>query len=266
MLVIDLIRHVNVAGKSALYGCTDIEPIQIENDALFKHLKSNQQTSNAYQSIICSPLQRCQLLAVKFANSCHLPLEVNSGLQEMNFGLFDGVPFDDMCFDGVSHGGEDVNKSHNAGEINHSIKWSLLERFFQHPAKVTLPGGERLADFNQRVVQTWKAIVEAQFSKSFSVGREDDLSQQEKKQRVLVIAHGGVIRMILAHILSSDWQQASWYQNLQISQASLTRITIIRPMAVEKANQQINSQLPLPLHQKIITVAMPLLQENHDRI
>jgi len=286
MLEIDLIRHVKVAGESALYGCTDIAALEVENHALLQRLIANQQTSNAYQSIICSPLQRCQTLARKLANICQIPLEVNADFQEMNFGLFDGMPFEDMYFDGENAdegivdglGADGLNGIRGGNEL---LAWSLLEAFFQAPAKVILPEAERLADFNHRVIRAWKRTLEQQFSKIIAQRQVNELRLQKPKARVLIIAHGGVIRMILAHILHSDWQQASWHQNLQISNASLTRVCIsvpiksgskggtlveTKPIKDKQTNQQKCSLLDQQLHQQVITIAMPLLQENHDKI
>ena len=73
MLEIDLIRHVKVKGKPALYGCTDVTPNAAENARLLERLVIQQQTSKAYQSIVCSPLKRCQLLAKAFSAQCKLP-------------------------------------------------------------------------------------------------------------------------------------------------------------------------------------------------
>jgi broad specificity phosphatase PhoE len=296
MFEIDLIRHVKVSGKSALYGWTDIAPLEIDNEALLQRLISNQQTSNAYQRIICSPLQRCQTLASKLSQACHLPLEVNVDLQEMNFGLFDGVPFDDMFFDdinsddistnaasfeGTGTSEDELNITKNKNDV---IKWSSIEAFFQEPAKVTLPEAERLIDFNHRVVRAWENIVVQQFSMITEYYLINE-QQKPKKSRVLIIAHGGVIRMILAHLLRTDWQQASWHQNLQISNASLTKICISTPVKPDSGgdkpvevnvikskqeNYQDTSLLAHPLYQEfhstVITIAMPLLQENHDKI
>ena len=38
ILEIDLIRHVKVDGKSALYGSTDVSPLVAENDRLLAKL------------------------------------------------------------------------------------------------------------------------------------------------------------------------------------------------------------------------------------
>ncbi len=261
LLEMELIRHVKVDGKPAFYGSTDIAPLTAENERLLTQLIAQQKTSKAYQGIISSPLQRCHRLAMKFSQACQLPLEVYDDLQEMNFGVFDGVPFDEMAFDNIPL--EDVdfaerplkkaNFQGNEQDKNKEIYWSLLEAFFQAPAIAHLPKAETLACFHQRVIQVWQSLIEQQFVIA-SGQRADDLRLKvklPKNRRVLVVAHGGVIRMIIAHILQLDWRQASWHQQLQIGNASITRISLSQPYD----NNQILQQ--------ITTIAMPLLK-GHD--
>jgi len=229
MLEIDLIRHVKVEGKPALYGCTDVTPNTAENARLLDRLVSQQQTSKAYQSIVCSPLKRCQLLAKEFSARCNLPLDILIDLHEMNFGSFDGVAFDDLYFNETSAKTEQC--------------WSQLEAFLKAPADIVLPDGEALSDFYQRVKQVWHRLIEQQVML---------LSQRKElhtPKRILVVVHGGVIRMILAHILQLDWQQASWHQKLKISHGSISRIVISQPYQDDQLQQQVTS------------IAMPFLEE-----
>ncbi len=185
MIEIDLIRHVKVLGKPALYGSTDIAPIATENARLLERLVVQQQTNKAYQSIVCSPLMRCQLLAKEFSDRCQLPLEISPELQEMNFGCFDGVPFDDLIFKDTT-------------------------------------------------------VKNTSFTK---------------------------IRMILAHILQLDWQQASWYQKLQLGHGSISRILISQPYQGEQLDQTVNQTQTKyqaqyqQLNQQVTTIAMPFLEE-----
>ena len=107
-------------------------------------------------------------------------------LAEMHFGDWDGVPFDAL-----------------------NDHWDALHQFWQNPGLNTPPNGESLDDFHQRVIKGWQLI-----------------SAQGKGNNNLVVCHGGVIRMILAHILNVDYRQGSWYSSLSIDYAGLTRIEI----------------------------------------
>jgi len=243
MLEIDLIRHVKVKGKPALYGCTDVMPNTAENALLLERLVIQQQTNKAYHSIICSPLKRCQLLAKEFSTRCNLALEISVDLHEMNFGCFDGVTFDELYFKVTSAKAEqqgDVN-TEQYGETE--LRWSQLEAFLQAPAEIVLPEAEALSDFYQRVKRAWHRLIDQQLKV---------LTQQRESQapkRILVVVHGGVIRMILAHILQLDWQQASWHQQLKIGHGSISRIVISKPYQDDQ------------LHQQVTSIAMPFLED-----
>ena len=268
MLEIELIRHVKVTGKPALYGCTDIEPIANDNRRLLKYLVAQQKTTTAHQAIVCSPLIRCQVLAREFSEACHLPLELSPDLQEMNFGCFDGVPFDDIPFDNTpfSEAKNRSSKGHNRklNEQNPELHWSQLEAFFHAPADIVLPKAETLAVFHQRVINAWQNLL----AQHIAIAAK----QKESKtpRRVLVIVHGGVIRMILAHILQLDWQQASWHQKLQIGYGSLSRVCVSQPyqdkkqcrQADQQPYQKIHQQPDQQLHQQVTAIAIPLLEDS----
>lgn len=287
MLEIELIRHVKVTGKPALYGCTDIEPNASENRRLFKRLVTQQKTKNAYQTIVCSPLIRCQFLAREFSEACHLPLEISPDLQEMNFGCFDGVPFDDIPFDegplceGSSNKApldktpQDEAKSPSIkGPGRHmtrqeiELHWSQLEAFFLAPAEIVLPGAETLAAFHHRVIKAWQNLL----AQHIAIATKQ--TELKTPRRILVIVHGGVIRMILAHILQLDWQQASWHQKLQVGHGSLSRVFVSQPYqdkkqcrqpTPEEHQQQLQHLYQQPyqqLHQQVTAIAIPLLEDS----
>lgn len=267
MIEIDLIRHVKVEGEPALYGRTDIKPIAADNSRLLARLTARQDNKPRYDNIICSPLVRCQNLAQDLAKKCDIPLVVSASLQEINFGCFDGVPFDSISFSGSAF---DEKQTVQNLDNNSQLTWSRLEAFFQTPAENTLPEAETLADFHQRVIAAWQRLIEQQVADvksqkgTFLINSELGGSAQQssiaipKTRRVLVVAHGGVIRMILAHILQLDWQQASWHQQLHIGHGSLSRICISQPYP---DNEKQQSTLHQQLHQQVKTIAMPLLEE-----
>jgi alpha-ribazole phosphatase/probable phosphoglycerate mutase len=200
MIEINLLRHVKVDGPAALYGSTDIAPQLVENNKLLIAL-DNTQRSAPYDLVISSSLQRCQTLAKKFSQQHDIPFICLDNLQEMNFGDYDGVSFDD---------------------INQSPKyhWQLLEAFWQSPSNESLPNAETLTQFHQRVIASWTTLVSQQLN---------ELHCDNKPRRVLLVTHGGVICMILAHILQLNWQSASWQQHLQIANGSCSKITISQP-------------------------------------
>lgn len=217
MIEIHLLRHVNVNGPAALYGHTDVAPQLEQNKHLLAALIQSQQ-STSYDLVISSPLQRCRLLAEQFSKKCQIPLVCLNDFKEMNFGDFDGIAFDDINFEGINFDGYSLDNSSQSNNQN----WLLLEKFWQAPNKITLPNGEALAQFHHRVTTAWLKLIKEQFS---------DLSKEKKPLKILLIAHGGVIRMILAHALQLDWQSATWQQHLQIANASCSKVTISRPFS-----------------------------------
>ena len=278
MLEIELIRHVKVTGKPALYGCTDIKPIASENSRLLKYLVAQQKSAKAYQTIVCSPLIRCQVLAREFSEACHLPLEISPDLQEVNFGCFDGVPFDDIPFDNtpfseaqspsIKGQSRKLNELSPLNELSLELHWSQLEAFFLAPAEIVLPKAETLAVFHHRVINAWKNLL----AQHIAIATKQ--TESKTPRRVLVIVHGGVIRMILAHILQLDWQQASWHQKLQIGHGSLSRVFVSQPYQDKKQcrkptpephqqqPQYLYQQPSQQLHQQVTAIAIPLLEES----
>lgn len=266
MIEIDLIRHVKVLGKPALYGSTDIAPIAQENARLLERLLTQQKTSNAYHSVISSSLIRCQTLAREFSLLGQLPLEISPDLQEMNFGSFDGVPFDDLLFEGGAFE-EGIPEDKPKAEEKTQLHWSELEGFFQAPADIILPQAEALTDFHHRVRLAWKKLIEQQVciavnqKEILRLGQKQEKRESYKNRRILVIAHGGVIRMLLAHILQLDWQQASWHQKLQIGHGSISRILISQPYQDNQREQAVKPTQYQQLTQQVTTIAMPFLED-----
>ncbi|MGY3569828.1 histidine phosphatase family protein [Vibrio paucivorans] len=155
--------------------------------------------------IISSPLKRCRELAELIGQ------QDSSQRVSINeqFQEMDFGEFDDVSFSKL----ED--------------RWEELEQFWQNPAGCSFKGSESLASFNQRVSRAWQALIENQ---------ESDC---------LVIAHGGTIRMILAHILNLDWKNPRLYSTLNIRNQSVTHIQIIKSEQVHPRIQSIGELLNL---------------------
>lgn len=137
-------------------------------------------------SIISSPLIRCAAIAQTFSAEHKIPLQLEPHFKEMHFGQWDGIAFDSL------------------GE-----QWQQLEAFWQSPSVVAPPEGETLEVFALRVIKAWEL-----------------LAKNNCGQHQLLICHGGVIRIILAHVLQIDWRNPSWFKHLHIEYGSSTRIEI----------------------------------------
>jgi alpha-ribazole phosphatase/probable phosphoglycerate mutase len=245
LIIIDLIRHVKVDGEAALYGATDVAPLLRDNQLLLNQLIKRQPINSqlpnrqGYDVIVTSPLQRCRLLAQQLAKKIDKPLIYQDGLQEMNFGVYDGIAFDQIPL--LKSPSKLI--SCDAKLNQNTVNWPTLEAFFQAPAEVKLPQAESLLHFNQRVTEAWSNLLMKHFqvlcddiqpdilqsTNSVKLTRSIKSDQHKKPKRIALVTHGGVIRMILAEILAVDWKNPHWHQHLKIGYGSLTTITVTRP-------------------------------------
>jgi alpha-ribazole phosphatase len=186
MQQIDLVRHGPVAGPAALYGWTDVM-LQEPSPACLSWL-----STQSYQHILTSPLQRCRQSAEAEAQRLQLELVIEQNLKEMNFGLWDGVPFDEQ-----------------------SPYWPAQQQFWQQPFAVIPPEGESLTDFQQRVLHAFELHSSSQYEQQY----------EQQHQQALWLVHGGVIRLLLASLLNIDLHQSRWLQQMSIAYGSVSRIS-----------------------------------------
>jgi len=202
---VSLLRHVRVDGPPALYGHTDIAPRTEDNARLLAWLL--QQASEPlfrFDLIISSPLKRCRILAQQLSQQTGIPCLVRDELKEMNFGEYDGVPFDAL-----------------------GDHWQALEPFWHSPAEFIFNGGETLAEFHHRVVTGWQGAI-----------------KEHRGKNILVVTHGGVIRQLLANALNLDWKNPALYSGLQIANASMSRLSYFGEQGQSARVDCIASPLP----------------------
>lgn len=184
-IIITLIRHGKVAGPAALYGRTDIPSSTAGHSDLTRVLNSLH-AQTPISDLISSPRMRCLQVARDFSARHNIPLRIEDNLQEMDFGIWDGVPFDDL-----------------------GDEWKNIEAFWESPHSMQPPEGESLTDFAARVISSWEFLI-----------------NNTKPGHHAIICHGGVIRILIAHILQLDWRNAALFKQLQIDYTSHTRIEI----------------------------------------
>lgn len=139
-----------------------------------------------WQQIVSSPLLRCSAFAASLAESLALPVHVEPRFREVGFGDWEGKTRDEL--DRLDPG--------------------QIARFYQDPVNHRPSGAEPLGEFTGR--------VQAAF---------DEMLEQFTGQSVLVVAHAGVIRVILAYAL--DIPFASMYR-ISVPGAGISRITTHR--------------------------------------
>lgn len=116
------------------------------------------QVNTKWYAIVSSPMARCSEFAREYAALTGLPLEFESRLREIHFGDWEG------------QSAEQLTNSHAVA----------LKLFWSNPWYYTPPNGEPLADFEQRVRRA-----------------RQDITSRYSSRRILLITHGGSIRMFL---------------------------------------------------------------------
>lgn len=154
-MILDLLRHGETERGGGLRGRID--------DALteqgWAQMRAAVAAARPWQVVISSPLQRCAAFAAELAERHGLPLHLEPGLRELDFGAWDG---------------------RSAAELMESDAEGL-GRFWADPYAFTPPQGEPLVDFERRVLVAIERLY-ADFA-----GRH-----------LLLVTHGGVMRLLLA--------------------------------------------------------------------
>jgi len=135
-----------------------------------------------WQQIVTSPLLRCHAFALALGERHGLPVEVDERFAEVGFGSWEGRTRQEL-------------EAETPGQVR---------RFLQDPVGNRPPGAELLDDFTSRV----------------QAGLHDVL-QAYAGQRVLLVAHAGVIRTIMAQVLGMP--PVAMYR-IHVANAGLTRI------------------------------------------
>jgi len=134
--------------------------------------------------IVSSPLRRCAEFAAEVADKHELNTEIMQGLAEIEFGAWEGM---------------------TPGEVEQHYP-DALQEFYYDPFAFTAPAGESMQVFYDRVSQAWKNVL-----------------QTYRGQNVLLVAHGGVNRVILQQILGFPPQNMF---RIQMGFAAMVNLTV----------------------------------------
>ncbi len=138
----------------------------------------------ALDGIITSPLVRCATPAREFSDQYGLPLVLDSALKEIHLGTWEGLKFSEVF-----------------------TQWpDKVENFWRDPVNHPPLEGEPLLEFQRRVVNAFNHHI-----------------NHCRGQRLLMVTHGGVIRIILAQVLKMP---LTALLRLEVPYASLSRIRI----------------------------------------
>lgn len=158
--LVDLLRHGEVVGGHLLRGCRTDQPL---SDKGWEQLRQAIAGGGDWQRVVCSPMRRCHDFAEETVLRLGLPLRIEEGLRELDFGAWDGLPMEMLW---AEHGDE-------------------ATAFLSNPLSLTPPDAEPITRFRERVLDAWNAIL-----------------ADHAGEHLLLIAHGAVNRLILSHVLT----------------------------------------------------------------
>ena len=177
--LVDLLRHGEVAGGARFRGSLD-DPLTPQG---WRQMQEALPTDGGWTRIVSSPLKRCAAFADTLAQRLDLQLQVDSRLQEMHFGAWEGQTAEQLL----------------------ASEPEAVQRFWADPATHSPPQGEPLSAFRQRVLAAWRELV------------------AEPGQRVLLISHGGPLRVILGQVLGMP---ETHLLRLELPLAALSRVRV----------------------------------------
>ncbi|MGH8388129.1 MAG: alpha-ribazole phosphatase family protein [Pseudomonas sp.] len=137
-----------------------------------------------WDRLVSSPLQRCSRFAQELGAQLGLPVELEKDLQELHFGAWEGQ---------------------SAAALMKTDE-QALGLFWADPYSFTPPQGEPVADFSTRVLA--------------AVAR---LHAEYAGERVLLISHGGVMRLLLAQARGLPREQLL---NVEVGHGALFSLTV----------------------------------------
>ena len=150
----------------------------------WEQMRAAVQGQGPWDRIVSSPLQRCALFAQELAGQLALPVTFDKDLQELHFGAWEGQ---------------------SAAALMETDA-DALGLFWADPYSFTPPQGEPVSDFSTRVLA--------------AVAR---LHSAYAGERILLISHGGVMRLLLAQARGLPREQLL---NVEVGHGALFALTV----------------------------------------
>jgi len=184
-VVVDLLRHGAVAAKGWAFRGRTDIPLSEKG---WQQMRSVGKALNGerFDQVGTSPLQRCRDFASELSAQQDSDLITLDAMREMDFG-----DWENKCF-------EELEDQYG----------KLLSCFWKSPVGICPPNGEPFDDFAKRVIAGWQTWLD-------TAGGE----------RRLLVAHGGVIRVLLARLL--DMPMAALWR-LHLPHAAWCRVSLFK--------------------------------------
>ena len=185
-ITIDLLRHGEPEGGEVLRGRVNHALTQQGWQQMRDAIALIQARDKLlkWTHIVTSPLQRCSAFADAIAQQQGLPLQTESSWQEIDYGDWDGMQ--------LAHWREQAGP--------------MFQEFRRDMSRLQPPNGENFVTFKNRVLLAWQ-----------------ELQSLPDDSHVLLVTHGGVLRVILPTVLGMPLNRS---QPLHIPFASCSRVSL----------------------------------------
>ena len=199
-ITVDFLRHGEPLGGKVLRGrvdhpLSDLGWSQMQKAAALSATRELSPSTPNWTHLISSPLQRCRAFAEHLAGVAALELQVNEQWQEIDYGDWDGMLLSDWRVE--------------AGP--------QFKEFRKDVSKLQPPNGEAFLSFRDRVLSAWS-----------------ELADLPDGSHVLVVTHGGVLRVVLPTVLGMPLNRS---YPLHIPFASFSRVALSVTTSFEEASR-----------------------------
>lgn len=188
-ITVDFLRHGEPVGGDVLRGRIDhplseLGWLQMQKATALTRQRKLSPSTPHWTHLISSPLQRCRVFAEHLADVTTLELRVAKQWQEIDYGDWDGMLLKDW----------------------REVAGPQFKEFRKDVSKLHPPNGEAFLSFKDRVLQAWS-----------------ELAALPDGSHVLVVTHGGVLRVVLPTVLGMPLNRS---YPLHIPFASFSRIAL----------------------------------------
>jgi len=181
---IDVMRHGEQEGGDVLRGSTD----HLLTEKGWQQARQRTEyfiaRNEGWNKIISSPLSRCKNFAEELADKLQLPLEVQQDWREIDYGDWENQSTKDLWTKNAEH----------------------MQQLWADPMQFCAPNGEAVSDFTQRILSAWRQTI-----------------ADNTGEKVLVVCHGGVMRILLQQLLDMSPKAMSRFK---IPYAALSQFEI----------------------------------------
>jgi len=188
-ITIDFIRHGEPEGGDIVRGRVNPELTalgwkQMRNATALDDRHFPSAGTPNWTHIISSPLLRCREFAQRTAEAVTLDASVEDCWQEIDYGDWDGMPASEW----------------------RNVAAEQFKAFRHDLTALVPPNGEPYVDFRDRITNAWES-----------------LRQYEDESHLLVVTHGGVLRVVLPTVLGMPLNRSF---PLHIPFACLSRVVM----------------------------------------